>query len=598
MEFDLEEFIKQQSISTRRFAGIGRSGQMMLEAIKKMSEYSKLIKSETLDLKELGLVFDESLKYYAKVNDELIASTNYFQVVDWDRYQKVQQQFIMSSLDLHDSYFTAEIKAKFPGKTRESNTSSNLIDLVEPKSFEEKAKNMIEKDSPQYGYDYFTTSHVEKDKNVGVFIYASENGISYGFSTAYFAWEDKDGQVQLKKLADTSETIDNLFFKGLIEIDGAYKVDISMPRKVDSNVWEKYLTVDKKFMNLADENLAKLTLEEKLKSEGFFEEHAKIISDDIQNTFNVEIQEGSPVEIASRNKVYYLQDATGSKKTIKFYENKKEAEMEAAVNFYFFADSELAELVPGSNLRRPLEFEVAGKQAYAVVENDVRGQTVPDIFDPKSQSSRKQYFGNWMRKLALLHTKGSEIMSMIQNFDKAQNLLRERDKDRIDIVLEGETTKLVQEAYDRISIDEQVFINQDLKLDNRVGQKIVDWGNAGRGSPYADVAMVLNDQRVKLSEEEKQHYVMSYLQIRMQYEQGTINQRHYDIKKEMQSYKTSEYLLTTLLTAIYEQKGKIISPASNSFKQVLKERQKEYELHFKKSKMLTPEIEVECRLAS
>lgn len=536
---------QQVRLFEQKSTGPGKSELIMKQAIKKLADYAIQIRSGEFNHEKVSDLYSEASNYYENVNDDLLKAFNAFEIGDFDRYQSVQQQFILASKDLNDAFFTFELEQSVPGKTRGKFGSNEIVDKLKPNDFKEKAKNEIEKISAHYGDDYFPTSHTDSEKNVGVFIYSSENGISYGFSTAYIAWEDKVGKVQVKELVNTRETKDYLHFNGLKETDDSFEVDIVTGGSFGGEAWKKALKVDKKFMNLPGDNYSELSLEEKLKLEGFFEEHAKFIASDLQNTLEMEIEEGTPVTVASKNKVYYLSDVFGNKKTIKFYKSEKEANMQSLVNYFFSTDKDLAKLVPGSNLQKPLSFEVDGKLNYVVVEDDVREKATYDEgkLNFRLKKVKKEFLSSWMHKLATIHVKGTAIMNLLGNYEFAQKTVTDRDKERVETWYDIGTLHSIEDACDTMLEGMYSFINQDLLPANSIGQYIVDWGNAGRGNVYVDISNILNHPKIYLSEDEKKYYVEKYLFARSKLEKGTPNEKMYESDKEFLNYQRAEFVV-------------------------------------------------------
>lgn len=378
----------------------------------------------------------------------------------------------------------------------------------------------------------------------------------------------------------TTDDVTRSFLKNYPGVDG-----VALAKDSETSFWhEGNLKQAYEHATIANSVKRSLSLDELLIKKGFFEEHVAFISDHLQKQARVVIVDGVPVGIKSKNKVYYLQDVFGTAKTIKFYEDEKEARMEAIVNYFFPFDKDLATLVPGTDQREPSFFTVDGTELYVVIENDVRVKASFNEFtlNLNKRSFRQQYFSSWMHKLAVIHVKGTQMMNMLGNYDGAKDLFREKDKERIDAVYGAVTLSMLEDANASIDPLEAVFINQDLKLDNRIGEYVVDWGGSGRGHPYTDLAMVLNDPRSNLSEGEKRHYLSLYLKKRQSLEETQSSYSLRTLDAEFAKYKNTEFAFISMISAFYETRNAIISPVSEEYRQFLFQKQDYYQTQFNK----------------
>ncbi len=593
-EFNLEDFgpsgSKFEAMRNLYPEGGSPSELIYLAGIAKLEEYSRRIRMGDLSNKEISDILTDANNVNIKMHDDACASsTNMMRIADHDVYRQtiVRAGSIFLELTLAANSSERNLLSILMGGAKPTPDPKTL-------SFEERASNLVEKIAPKLSADYWGSSSFLDSKNVGTLIRNSEGG-GYAFSTAYLVWEDKTGELQLKELVNTRDSTNHIDITSkLEETKDGFKIGLENTGSYGGEAWDKALSLDKKFMNLAGDDYSSLTLEEKLLGEGFSNLHANFISNELMDS--LEVSSGSTVDVASKNAVYYLTDILGNKKAIKFYEDKKSADMQAAVNYFFSADEVLKQFVGGSDLRESIPFELDGKKLYAVVENDVRENALFNELDINLDSSnaKKQYFGNWMNKLATLHVRGTAIMNMIGNHDSSQSLMRDEEVERFDDLYDAESNEFLSDAHKITGELHLDFINQDLKLPNRIGQYIVDWGNAGRGNPYVDLAVVLNDPRTNLSEDEKQLYVSQYLKGRKSIAKGTIAQREFDLDVEMKKYSAAEFLVTSVLDAHYKSKNsKDLSIEDAITSNLVSVKRKVYQTKFKQiSKMHPNGVEV------
>ncbi|PIN79893.1 hypothetical protein COV16_01795 [Candidatus Woesearchaeota archaeon CG10_big_fil_rev_8_21_14_0_10_34_8] len=238
----------------------------------------------------------------------------------------------------------------------------------------------------------------------------------------------------------------------------------------------------------------KETIVQKLVEQGVGEREAAVIAD------NFEIVNGRPVEEKSKNLVYYINEADGSRKVVKFVRNKEEADIEALANYHFSRHSVLRHHVASSNMETPAEVMVDDCPVYLTVQR-VKPDNGAEKMLQGTQKQRRTYLNNWMKILARFHVYGTQIMDGLDNDKKALSLYKEKDNDRVATANKvvrvvgdiGLRTALVQEDIE----NRGEFIHQDIRIENRIGYSAIDWGHAGRGNGLLDVARVLSDYEVQ-----------------------------------------------------------------------------------------------------
>lgn len=299
------------------------------------------------------------------------------------------------------------------------------------------------------------------------------------------------------------------------------------------------------------------SLTDKLIELGFHEAHAEFITD------NLDVETGSRVNMNTKNQVYFLKDVEGNKKVIKFVDDKKEAELEMTVNKKFSTHHILKQYVAGTDLDEPIAFEINGETKYAVIQNDITNKAIP-VFEKAMLSNEKtkhQYLETWMNILAQIHHYGSEIMQEHGMMSPAETIScipgREKDLMRLEDCTETKNnlTKIKDLVQEATSYNKS-FIHFDAKPENRSGFKLIDWGNAGWGSQYLDVSMILNDARIPLSKNEKEHFVKTYIEQRNKLiKQEQKHTPFIDEKIGLREYDTMEFLINSTFTAYYASKN-------------------------------------------
>jgi hypothetical protein len=68
--------------------------------------------------------------------------------------------------------------------------------IADMESFEDVARNVVERQAPRLGYDYLSSFVVVSGKEIAVAKFSSENGRDYGYDTLYVVWRDRAGEVQ------------------------------------------------------------------------------------------------------------------------------------------------------------------------------------------------------------------------------------------------------------------------------------------------------------------------------------------------------------------------------------------------------------------
>jgi thiamine kinase-like enzyme len=193
-----------------------------------------------------------------------------------------------------------------------------------------------------------------------------------------------------------------------------------------------------------------------------------------------DLQECHPAKVASKNQVYHVDD-----KVVKLVSSKEEAEIEALVNREFSQHAVLRKYVAKGLVGSPIKVEMGGVTKYMIIQEDVS----TNVKDPGLKY--------WLKAAAELQVYGTEIMNRLGNYHPALSLTKEKDEARVKdsgIIIDTDIRKDLREA----GIENQlVFIHQDLRAANREGIKVIDWGHAGRGNPYLDVARILLDAQLQ-----------------------------------------------------------------------------------------------------
>jgi thiamine kinase-like enzyme len=253
-----------------------------------------------------------------------------------------------------------------------------------------------------------------------------------------------------------------------------------------------------------------------------------------------DLKDASPATIASKNQVYHV-----GGKIVKFVNKKDEADIEAKVNFHFSRDKRLAHLVPKSDLDEAIEVQIGDTTKYITIQEDV------------SSKSREQGLDYWLKNaLPRIHVYGTKVMDKEGIFRKANTVTDERSEGMI------EESGLVIDTFLRDEMksldleDVLTFIHQDLRRQNQEGQYAIDWGNAGRGNPYIDLARVLLDSQLQkgniFDESDYKKHLHTYLTERNNLmkidapSDNDVNQAYNEFRKValVFSQKQAAYLIT------------------------------------------------------
>ncbi|MEM7819349.1 MAG: hypothetical protein QXD48_00790 [Candidatus Aenigmatarchaeota archaeon] len=93
--------------------------------------------------------------------------------------------------DAYGDLSQVKVKITFDGK------------IEEPEDFIERAKNLVKRIGPKLGYDYLSGEKQLEGKNVAAFVWAAENGSTYGYDTVYLVWKDKKGKINYEELTNS-----------------------------------------------------------------------------------------------------------------------------------------------------------------------------------------------------------------------------------------------------------------------------------------------------------------------------------------------------------------------------------------------------------
>ena len=303
----------------------------------------------------------------------------------------------------------------------------------------------------------------------------------------------------------TNTKAERIVFRRLVDLTLAYlKNDLGIkPTETEFSYCPFYTSSGHK---------RKTNLEDTLIEQGINPQDAELVSKKVDA-----VVECKPTEVISKNVVYYVTDKLGNKKIVKIVRDKEEAEIEALVNYNFSKHPVLKLYLPQGLIEKPLETKVGEETRYVLLQEDV-SQLASKKLDSLLKQGRQgiqTYLGYWMKNLAALHVYGTEVMDYLGNTKKAQSITKERDQERIltshlkiDKSLRDE---LIAEGF----LEGNVFIHQDLRLDNRLGEYALDWGHSGRGNQYLDIARVLIDPSInhkgQLSGEDTKRVIGIYL---------------------------------------------------------------------------------------
>jgi hypothetical protein len=234
----------------------------------------------------------------------------------------------------------------------------------------------------------------------------------------------------------------------------------------------------------------------KLISQGFYEEDAHVVL----HLFEREIQDASPVPVKSKCQVYYITDKNGSKKTVKIAADSNEADMDAKVAYHFPRlgfDHVVPKgaIIPSEEQKADdaIPVMIRGKQYYATIQEDIRDKVNPWFEyarDHGTKAEFMEYLKYWARAFADLHVYGTQIMKELSK-KKAWRFSTEKDDERAESV--NLDTKLRKDIIARGLESGHKFIHQDATDANRMGQYLIDWGNAGEGEGIVDPIWPMSD---------------------------------------------------------------------------------------------------------
>jgi hypothetical protein len=314
---------------------------------------------------------------------------------------------------------------------------------------------------------------------------------------------------------------------------------------------------------------------ETLLEQGVKEQDAHVIVQEFQG-----VLKAKPVEIASKNQVYFLSDKQGRKKVLKFVNNKEEADIECLVNYHFSTHRILKTNIARGYNEIPIEVQVGDTKKHLVVQEDRRDKAnyaLQQMLDKGNKEQLFSYLNYWMRKLAEFHFYGTLIMNKLGNYAKARSIIKDADDERIKVGKYKHDPVLRSECAARDIEGGNIFIHQDLRYENRLCQTALDWGHAGRGNYLLDPVKLLSDSAVQkrindrseLTEEQYKRLLQTYLNtMRMlkklpEVELKDLNQVYYEFNAMRKVYFESQ-------AAYYDFKGgecTLNEQATNEFMQ-------------------------------
>lgn len=360
----------------------------------------------------------------------------------------------------------------------------------------------------------------------------------------------------LRSFPKTEEEAINLLKKKYSDIDEIIPISNGINNGHNFVPWGKIVRQAKENFK-TKQKIKQVTnsLEEQLCNNGIYEAHAIFIAQNI-----TDIVSGETTGIDTKNKVYFLTDIRGNKKVVKFVDSEKEALLETFVNKHFGNHQVLKKYISSTNLDVPLEFEIGGKKQYLTIQEDVKPKVHPwfNNVELKNKEQKHQYLNYWMKALAEIHHYGTKIMDELGIYSPAETLScmpgREKDLDRLERCKYTSDISLIIDLVEEAQSYERNFIHFDSKPLNRVGQFLVDWGNAGRGSPYIDLSAFLNDHRILLSEKEKEQFVRKYVAFRNEIIKQENQRDIIDETKAIAEYNVMELLINNAALGYHHSK--------------------------------------------
>lgn len=338
------------------------------------------------------------------------------------------------------------------------------------------------------------------------------------------------------------------------------------------------------FADSEEEYFNKNTIIEKLIEQGINEQDALLITSQFDD-----LQGAAPADIKSKNIVYHLTDNQGNKKVVKFVTDKKEAEVEALANYHFSKHPVLKNHVASSNMETPLEVIINGNTKYMIVKEDITdkaNKNLDKILEQGNKEQHNQYLTYWMKTLAKIHVYGTQIMDNLDCQEKALSLTKEKDEDRISLSGISIDKGLRKELVDKEIENGYEFIHQDIRKENRVGQYAIDWGHAGRGNGFLDIARVLSDYDVQkqtpLTETDYKHFIKQYLQEKKSI-LGKEPVRKEEIDKAFNEFDAVRLLYYQAQTAYLTSKADDCSPTEAKTGEFMKSQIPEIEKSARKS---------------
>jgi hypothetical protein len=276
----------------------------------------------------------------------------------------------------------------------------------------------------------------------------------------------------------------------------------------------------------------KPSLLDTLSSQGICDEDAESIAENFEDLVQCD-----PVGLKSKNIVYSMLLRKEGRRIVKFVTDKEEAETECLVNYWFSRHPVLRRYSVSCDHAKPIKAKVGTVEKYLVIQKQI---PIPRMaIDWHDHDSLFSYLGYWMQALADVHNHGTALMDKLGNFRKAQSLNRTKDKNR----------RTLNRSYDESRISDimlsgiesgRTFIHSDCRFENRIGHKFIDWGNAGRGNPYLDVARVLVDGRFHLDYEGKAQLIKRYL---------SSAENGHTFERAMKEYQSLAYLMSSSIGA-------------------------------------------------
>ncbi|MCA9460250.1 MAG: hypothetical protein KC550_06905, partial [Nanoarchaeota archaeon] len=104
--------------------------------------------------------------------------------------------------------------------------------------FETQVKNHLIDIAPRLSqHDYISKMQKLDQKNLGVAVFTSENGSSYGFDTAYLVWKDRRGRMRHRELKNTRENKDYVSINKVSQTNSSLSIQLGSGGSYSGNSW-------------------------------------------------------------------------------------------------------------------------------------------------------------------------------------------------------------------------------------------------------------------------------------------------------------------------------------------------------------------------